>query len=232
MKKVFICSPVRNREWILNRFISHLKEMYVDDNIIIEYCFLINDCEDNSEKILLDNGFRVIKYDNLHSTTESHLRGKYSYSHLANLRNILVEEFIKSDCDYFFSVDSDILVPKNGLTKLIDNNRDICSMILCNQPGKIGKRAHNIMNYDVKDSKYKHILSWEKDSIIEVDLTGAVYLVKRSVLEDGVRYGFDPIGEDAIFCKQAKIKGYKLFCDTSLKPIHVMSKSDELIGDC
>ena len=229
MKKVFIGAPVRDRAWILPRFIDHIKKMDTA-GIEIKSLFVVNDCIDNSEHLLQQSGFNTLKVDELPSKTESSLRGKYSYQHLANLRNILVEEFLKTDCEYFFSIDTDILVPPNGLKKLINNNKDICSMILCNQNGELKKRAHNIMNYDPRRSMYYHIFEWENDSIIEVDLTGAVYLIHRKVLENGVRYDNNKQGEDVPFCRDARKKGFKVFCDTSIKPIHVMEKGVELIA--
>ncbi|MNV97753.1 hypothetical protein D3C71_1929140 [compost metagenome] len=101
-------------------------------------------------------------------------------------------------------------------------------MILCNQNGAIKKSAHNIMNFNKIEQKYYHIFEWEKDSIIEVDLTGAVYLVHRNVLERGVRYGANFQGEDIPFCKEAQKLNFKIFCDTSVKPIHVMNVGVEL----
>lgn len=230
MKKIFIGAPVRDRAWILPRFIKHIKKMNTTD-IELHTLFLINDCDDNSEDLLRQAGFNTMVVNELPSKTVSSLRGKYSYQHLATLRNILIEEFLKTDNEYFFSIDTDILVPEHGLKKLIENNKDICSMILCNEKGQLGKRAHNIMNYNPKKRKFYHILDWEKNSIFEVDLTGAVYLIHRRVLENGVRYADNTLGEDVPFCQKAKEKGFKIFCDTSIKPIHVMDKDVELVAD-
>ncbi|MNV44745.1 hypothetical protein D3C71_1365140 [compost metagenome] len=103
-------------------------------------------------------------------------------------------------------------------------------MILCNQDGPIEKSAHNIMNFNELEHKYCHVYEWEKNKLLEIDLTGAVYLVDRKVLEQGVRYGFNFQGEDIYFCKEAQKLNFKIFCDTSIKPIHVMSNTIELIA--
>lgn len=230
MKKILIGAPVRDRAWILPRFIDHIKNMNTD-NIKLDTLFLINDCVDNSKNLLESAGFNTMNSDGLISKTSSPLRGKYSYQHLANLRNILIEEFLKTDNEYMFSIDTDILVPQNGLEKLLSNKKEICSMILCNQKGELGKRAHNIMNYNSERGLYQHIFNWEKDSMLKVDLTGAVYLIHRKVFESGVRYDNNKQGEDIPFCRTAKEKNFEIFCDTSLKPVHVMSQGVELITD-
>jgi glycosyltransferase involved in cell wall biosynthesis len=226
--KVLLGAPVRDRAWILPRFIEHVKNLQLDD-IELETLFIANDCTDNSAELLDKAGFNVIVRDNLPSKSRGHLRGQYSYEHLGVLRNILVDEFLKTDADYLFSIDTDILMKPDYLKKLVWNDLDICAMLLGN---KIvgGTRVHNIMRISPKTGWYVHFQNWEDDSIIEVDLTGAVYLIKREVLENGVRYGFAPQGEDAYFCKLAQDKGYKLYCDTSLKPTHVMAQGVEVIG--
>lgn len=234
MVKVLLGAPVRNRAWILPRYIDHIKRMDLRD-IQLDTLFVANDCNDNSVELLLKAGFNVRRYDNLPTKTSGYVRGQYGYAHLANLRNILIDEFLRTDNEYLFSVDTDVLVPPYGLAKLIKNGKDVCSMILCNQKGTLGNRAHNIMSYvDTGDGRgyYRHVMRWSDGELIPVDLTGAVYLIHRRVLEYGIRYAYDRQGEDIPFCREAKRAGFELFCDTSLKPIHVMEPGVELIGGC
>jgi hypothetical protein len=229
MKKVLLGAPVRDRGWILPRFIEHVKALRLDD-ILLDTLFIANDCQDNTVELLNDSKFNVKEVNGLPSKTKGSIRGKYGYGHLANLRNILVEEFLKTDCDYLFSVDTDILLPKDSLVKLINHNKDICSMLVCNQNGRSGKRAHNIMEYNYKIGRMVHIHTWKENWLIPIDLTGASYLINREVLEAGVRYKYDFQGEDVPFCKKAKELGFGIYCDTSLKPVHVMASGVELIG--
>lgn len=230
MVKVMLGAPVRDRAWILPRFIKHIKESDLT-GIELSSMFIVNDCSDNTADLLEEAGFNFKRVNNLPSKTSGSIRGQYSYSHLANLRNALLEEFLESDCEFLLSIDTDILVPTDGIRKLVENNRDICSMILCNQAGSIGYRAHNIMEIS-NNGYYKHILRWDEGEIIPVDLTGAVYLIRREVVEAGVRYAHSTQGEDIPFCLKAQRKGFDIYCDTSLKPIHVMAQGVELIGGC
>lgn len=232
MTKVLLGAPVRDRGWILPRFIEHVKGLDLT-GIELDTLFIANDCTDDTVQLLQGAGFNVTEINDLPSKTEGSVRGQYGYSHLANLRNQLVNEFLKTDCEYLLSVDTDILLPQNGIRKLVENGLDVCSMILCNQGDRpIGTRAHNIMRLMRGTGYYEHIRTWREGDIIEVDLTGAVYLIHRRVLEACIRYDYHPQGEDIPFCRHAQQVGFKLFCDTSLKPVHVMAPGVELVGGC
>ncbi|WMT39299.1 hypothetical protein RE628_17760 [Paenibacillus sp. D2_2] len=214
MAKVFIGAPVRNRDWVLGRHLEALKAQDVDK----QFCYILNDSEDETEQVLIDQGIPYITH-NL-GKKYGHLRGSYSYQNLALLRNILLHEFLKSDCDYLFSIDTDIIISDGSLQKLINNEVDVCSMLIRNHP-KI--KAHNAM------ISGRHILEF-KEGLIPVDLTGAVYLIKREVVEAGVRYALHPIGEDEPFCEHARRLGFKLFVDTRLRPIHAYTEGAELVA--
>lgn len=212
--RIFIGAPVRNRAWVLRRYLDAL----IDQNVEKEFCFVLNDSIDESESILQSYGMPYVEM-NLGSTYEA-VRGKYSIAHLAQLRNRLLEEFLRSDCEYFFSVDTDVIIPENSLVQLVEDDKDIISMLIRNHPTL---QAHNAM---VAGRHMQTI----PEGIIPVDVTGAVYLIKRKVIEAGVRYQYYPQGEDIPFCKLAAAKGFGIYCDTRLKPIHVYKEGVELIA--
>lgn len=230
MDKVLLGAPVRDRAWILPRYIASIKRLDLTE-IELSTLFIANDCTDNSEHLLREAGFDLFTSNGLPTRTAGSVRGDYSFAHLANLRNILVERFLQTDNDYLFSVDTDILVPPDGLQRLLNHRRPICSMLLCNEDGPRGQRAHNIMQRDDM-GVYRHLLKWAPGTLIRVDLTGAVYLIHRSVLEAGVRYAAFPSGEDIPFCLDAQRRGFTLWCDTSLTPVHAMAPGLDLIGGC
>lgn len=212
--KVMVGAPVRNRAWVLPRFIEAIKKQ----DIPFETCFIVNDCTDSTKEILDNAGFTTFLH-NLDSE-HGHVRGEYSLGNLALLRNVLLDKFLESDCDYLFSVDTDVIIPDGSIQKLIDEDKDIISMLIRNHPTLM---AHNILN------NYKHFKEIP-EGVIPVDLTGAVYLIKRAVIEAGVRYGYSPLGEDTIFCDMAREKGFGIFCNTTIKPIHVYAEGMDLLA--
>lgn len=46
-------------------------------------------------------------------------------SPLAHARNLIVEEFLKSDCQYLWQIDADTIPPKDALEKMFAVNKDI-----------------------------------------------------------------------------------------------------------
>lgn len=229
MDRVMLGAPVRDRAWILPRYIRHINQQDLTD-IRLDSLFIANDCSDDSVAVLEAAGYLVEECDDLPTRTDGSVRGEYSYAHLANVRNLLIDYFLESDNEYLFSADTDVLVPPHGLRRLLDHRRDICSMVLCNQRGPMGHRAHNILRRDPSTGGYRHMFRWLRGGLIPVDITGAVYLVHRRVLEAGVRYRSHPGGEDFPFCEEAQRAGFTLWCDTSLTPVHVMAPGVELVG--
>jgi glycosyltransferase involved in cell wall biosynthesis len=217
--KVLVGAPVRNRAWILQRHIDAIKAQ----DIPFETCYVVNDCTDETESILRRNGFRCVRYDLGDVATADPTRNGYSYANLAELRNRLLDEFLASDCEYLFSVDTDIIIPPGTISRLMQHGVDIVSALIPNSPSM---DAYNIMRH-IGGGVYQHILDWT-DGLMEVDATGAVYLIRRDVIEAGVRYGWHPQGEDLYFCREARRRGFRLWCDTSIRPVHVYGPGIEL----
>jgi glycosyltransferase involved in cell wall biosynthesis len=219
--------PVRNRAWILQDYLHSLLKMDYPSRLI-EYCFIINDCQDQTPEILADFAATApspVYLVNINLNTRyGHKRGEYSFKNLALLRNLLLERFLQSMCQYLFSVDSDILVPPNTLRDLMADRCDIVSALVCNGH-LVGQR--NLFNVLEKtpQGNYVHIKKIPFNRLFEVDCTGAAYLISRQVIEDyGVRYSAEYGAEDIGFCQRAKQQGIKIFCDSRVECIHVMQE--------
>jgi hypothetical protein len=63
-------------------------------------------------------------------------------------------------------------------------------------------------------------------SLSEVQMTGACYLFKRSLVDSGVRYGVHFQGEDVYWSEKARKKGFSLFLDQTLQPYHAMNEME------
>jgi glycosyltransferase involved in cell wall biosynthesis len=227
-KKVMIGCPVRNRAWILSEYLEHLEKLDYPQSHIY-YCFIINDSNDETQDILekfaQKHPSSVRLCVNNQSPSTGWLRGSYSFRRLAELRNLLLKEFIYSDCDYLLSLDSDILIPAHALRALIEDNCDIVSCLVCNGL-EIGDPS--IFNVLVKDNqgRYIHIKNIQRSGIFKVDCTGAAYLIKRKVIADyGVRYSSQLGAEDIGFCADALSKGFEIYCDGRIECQHIMKPS-------
>ncbi|NLO20976.1 MAG: glycosyltransferase [Syntrophomonadaceae bacterium] len=223
-RKVMIGCPVRNRAWILPAYLQSLEALdYPRESI--SYCFIINDCDDSTPVILRDFAQKypgqVVLVDN-NAGTRAYQRGQYSFKRLADLRNLLLMEFMRSDCDYLFSVDSDILVTPHSLTALMQNDCSIVSCLVCNGEVIGDRSCYNVL-YQSDRGHYLHIRNFPRDRLFRVDCTGAAYLIKRRVISQlGIRYSALAGAEDIGFCEAARQKGVHIYCDGRLECTHVM----------
>jgi glycosyltransferase involved in cell wall biosynthesis len=224
--RVMVGCPVRNRAWILPRYLDCLQKIDKKD-IKLRYCFIINDCNDASPQIL--EKFKRQQPEPVLLITRNHFlpggthRSEYSFSRLAELRNLLLEAFLQSDSEYLFSVDSDILVPQNILALLLRDNCDIISSLVCNGHEIGDPGIYNILQRN-KGGNYIHIRQFPRDQVFPVDCTGAAYLIKRTVIEAGVRYSGKNGGEDIAFCEGALARGFGVFCDGRIECLHIMQE--------
>ncbi len=224
-KKIMIACPVRNRAWSLLYYLTALKRLAYPKSQL-EFCFIINDCIDGTPQILEnfareEKGRVKLIYYNL-GQEYGHRRGQYSLWRLAQLRNRLLEAFMDSDATHLFSVDSDILVPADSLSILLQDDCDIVSALVCNGEEVGDSTIYNILTKDASGNLV-YYRDFPRDRVFPVDCTGAAYLIKRKVIESmGIRYSAKEGSEDIGFCRQAQEKGAGIFCDGRIECIHLM----------
>ncbi len=124
-------------------------------------------------------------------------------------RNVIVNEFLKTDSEWLLMVDSDVVPPQN-VTQMIENNVDICSAFVCaNICGEI------IPVGMTKNSEgYHHEFRHSEPLLHKVDVVGTgCILIKRKVFDNlskpyfRFRYdteGFLTNGEDFDFCERVE----------------------------
>lgn len=209
----------------------------------LKFTFLVNDSRDKSINILkkfkADNEQDYIAIDiheiNIGSVVDARngaTRDKI-YRSLAEVRNQLISRV--SDTDYFFSVDSDILVGKGSLRLLVESQKDIVAGVvrndyLVNSQAKYPWVRTNLLIKN-KDGKLTHYLGYPLNSLFQVDVTGAIYLMTRDVYEN-IRYGYHEQGEDIYFCYEAASRGYEIWANTNVTPEHVMAVYQDICVDC
>lgn len=228
MLKVMIGCPVRDRAWVLPRYLDCLEKLNTN-TFQPQYCFIINDCSDHSPRILAEFARRqpgiVRLIEKNHDSPGSHRRGQYNLSRLAELRNLLLKAFLESDCDYLFSLDSDILIPSASLTQLLRHDCDIVSALVCNGHEIGDPGIYNILEQGI-DGSYRHVRDFPRDRVFPVDCTGAAYLIKKAVIAAGIRYSSQRGGEDIAFCEAARSRGFNIFCDGRVECLHLMRESE------
>jgi len=230
--KVLICAPVRNREYIIKEYLQGILELDYPRCLISIY-WIVNDSSDSTLQILNEfrdnniSNYKDIKIDTINfgapEDARTSIRRKATFYTLATLRNKLLEYFLTTDNEYLFSIDSDIIVKPNILRQLLSDNKDVISAYVCNEIRK-GKRGNALTVFeteiqDEQGNKIKgssHIDASTMPEMFKCDLTGACYLIKRAVIESGVRYAYGLAGEDMPFCLDVKKNGFEMFCRKSI----------------
>lgn len=252
-KRILIGFPCRDRAWVLPYFLEKIYNIDYDKKLIDIYC-IINNSKDDSLEII--KGFKekyeheynsikiVVKNNSKYSMKDErkHSVRQLMYHWLSDLRNSIVKKCIDLNCDYLFSVDTDILVPSDILKRLVSHKKDYVSSIIyngyhyrpvgCDKDYDTIQMAYKFPNILKKNEigTYTHIVNSRVKNpnkntlghLIEVDFTGAVFLVSNEVCKVA-RFGWDNQGEDEVFCRSAKQNGFKLFCDVSLYSQHMMN---------
>lgn len=98
-------------------------------------------------------------------------------------RNAIVRDFLKTDSEWLFWVDSDTLVPVGAVSRMLAHGRTLVSGLY------YGKNApHDPIAYTVYNGGFAPIdrtLRWERGEILPVDAVGmGCMLTHRSVFED------------------------------------------------
>lgn len=139
---------------------------------------------------------------------------------LDNARNTVVKNFLKTDCDYLWWIDDDIVPPFNALDRLIQADKDVISAVC------FSMRQHNneYFPYPVtlRLNENEEYEIYYGDGIEEVDAVGgACVLVKRKVyeaIERPYEFRYNNDGTLALTCdfyiwQKVKDIGFKLYVD-------------------
>jgi hypothetical protein len=143
-------------------------------------------------------------------------------------RNKIVNSAKKANCDYLFFIDSDVIIEKGQLEKLLTCNKDVVT-------GVYYQRVLPYVPLPRKKVCNNLYLSIEPDGqdIVDVDGTGmGCVLVKMSVFE---KFGFPwfefqyhrdhgewyQLSEDLNFCQKVQKVGIRIYCDPTVKCNHI-----------
>jgi len=125
-----------------------------------------------------------------------------------------------------FSLEQDVIPPKDILKKLVQQNKKIISAVYfnCNQgkyvPLLAVNRGLDKLSYIPEDLVIK------SNKTVKVDYCGlSAVLIHKSVLEAVTfRRDKNPGFDDWWFCKDAKNQGFEIYADLSIKCKHLIKQ--------
>ena len=223
MKKILITAPLRQDVKIFLEYQSGVDALEVPEGFSASRFFVVNDCEEviphirNAEYIRMDTG------DEYRKTGDNHEWTFELMAKMSGLRNRTIEEMLDGGYDYWFSVDTDLVLDPWTLYRLIEADKDIVSEIFWTQ---------HWCNAWERDQYSPPREEWRKPGLYQVGMTGACTLVKRKVFEAGVDYTQIPNiykalrGEDRHFCVRAACAGFEMWVDTHCPATHLYTEEE------
>jgi hypothetical protein len=150
---------------------------------------------------------------------------QYFYGYQIDQIRNLIADWVVNGYDYLFSVDSDISFYPDTLAKLLAHDKDVvCGLYIQRIPG-----THTLELYEQNQNGGLSNIPIEKlppNTLYEIGGCGfGCTLVKKQVIVDIGYPQFkyysaishtDTISEDVDFCTKAKLKGYRMWADTSI----------------
>jgi hypothetical protein len=210
-KVLVIGCPIKDRAWVLPEWFAALEAQDVEHKIIVLY----TPSDDDTIQILNDHGAitfpDTIAFDGytppgrpVHEI-DGHVWGNLErYTYMATLRNELMALAYSMEADYFFSLDSDIILPPDGLQRLLSFAQT--------HPGVIAPAVNmvpkgtvwNTMSWDatLRGSAMRYAEDFGSGKAGRRDVVMAAMLLDRGAME-ACAWAAHPQGEDVGFSLNA-----------------------------
>ena len=216
MEKILIgCITYDGQKHCLESFLKALSETGKRDVIFVD-----NSMKDDYSELLRSKGFKVIR---------DKPKEENRIDRIISGRNIIREYFLKSDYDYLFFLDTDVLIPKDTFQQLLKCETDIATGVyLCNQDIR-NKRMIAPVIYKIRGPDTVQVATIKEmipERIFEIAVCGlGSALIKRKVLEKVPFRQFTDLNEvqdDVAFCVDSRKAGFKIKVNTAVKCDHVV----------
>ncbi len=216
--KVLIGIPLSKfYDYCADELIASIKSFdYPNFEVLI--CDFSNDEE--YHKKFLEQGFKVVRNTEQHET---------KVKSIVSNRNKIIDFFLKNDYDYLFFLDSDVIIPPDALSRLVNHKKECIGGLYLG----IIKNPHNGemeiypiiygMTSSPEELKTIPIIDVPDDKIMELGAIGfGCTLFNRDYWEKVKIIFFPKSSEDVPTCYSAREKfNIKTYVDTSIKCIHI-----------
>lgn len=221
--KLIIGCPVKERAWILPNWFDAIEEQGTVQEIVCVY----SPSADETESMLKRENVTIL-YD-LRSgrdvkEIDFHQWGNLErYEYMASLRNMLIDYALDNDADYFFSLDSDILLPPGALKYMLNH--------LAGHTGVVAPAVNMLMQQDTAWNTMSWVDQYHPNLAHrpvkhpkggQVDVIMAAMLLDRKGLE--ARWTSHLQGEDVGFSVDAHYKKIPLWWLKDVHCQHIMRR--------
>ena len=141
-------------------------------------------------------------------------------------RQDLVDQFLKTDCQWLFWIDDDVVPPKHSLWQLLSHDKKaVNGLVPFKEPPYNPNWYLNPIYDNSRDSwTYEGFFNPPSDGLVKIDSAGlACSLIHRDVIEkmEYPHFTLDAAAEDHSFWRKVKDAGFELYGDPSVQCIHM-----------
>ncbi len=241
--KVVLYSPVRQSAEVLKEALASHRDIrgvwqrwYVDDN---DYgspsAELVQDEHERGARCFHAAGIQGLPAREPYHIDDSttHQWTGTLMARMAGLRDFAIQEFLKTDADFLFMLDSDIL-PNPGLVEhLVSLDLPLVTEVYWSQWSPSDPWLPNVWDFgNYGFSTPEHVIRLREPGTFQVGGLGSITLMRRDAFEKGARYEMMPEveypGEDRHFSIRAAALGIPMYADTHFPSFHIYRPSEQL----
>ncbi|MFH1456348.1 MAG: glycosyltransferase [archaeon] len=199
-------------DYCLDKFLDAVKKLDYDDFDLVII--------DNSSSLDYCDKLKSLGLNVVHVIPGDFVRGT-----LVKCRNYLRSKALSEGYDYLFTVDSDVILPSDVLTKLISHNKKVvCGLYYSRYKiNGIMMTLPVLWKFDGENIKFFLPEEVEKGQLLKIRATGSgCMLIHKDILKD-FEFRWDEkimAFDDVFFCEDLIKAGQDLYCDTSIKCFH------------
>lgn len=251
--RVLVGSPVHQKPHILKEFLQSLKELN-SDGLLVDYFFIDDNSNQVSSELLnkFSEEATVIiskspKKDEYICDANTHHWKENLVWKVAKFKDMIIEHAKKSNYDFLFLVDSDLLLHPNTLKHLVSTGKDIISEIFWtkwepNSPVMPQvwlkdvytqyhiERGEKLNTNEIAIRQKEFVDKLRAPGVYEVGGLGACTIISAYAINKGVSFkeikNLSFWGEDRHFCIRAMALGLKLHVDTNHPAYHIYREED------
>lgn len=235
MKLVIGC-PVYKRDWILPLWIKHVKSQGLNFKDV-GFVFEVSPDDEKTVSILkqwrdADKSlglFDINTRDDIAHFSHRDNGRQWTlskYENMVSLRNSILNRVREISPDYYFSLDSDIILTNPNtirlLTSHIDDGANAVSPLMFMTP--VGTKYPSVMTWRKDDPNRAYRESdYPLGTYFKSDVIMAAKMMSKDVYEN-VDYSVHRQGEDVGWSLSCREKGFSLYSASYIYSVHVMSE--------
>lgn len=237
--KIVVGCPIRNRAWIFPEWLEHVRIAFDVAGVTPTWVFNIGlnraGQDDGTQRMATElfreeNGMWTETYEPDHPVERTQWTGE-RYHHMVVYRNQLLSLVQAMTPDYFFSVDSDILLHPGALAVLLDSI-DRRGFDAVGGKTYLSTGSKHITTY-ANHAPSGGLQRQDQMGTFPVQIIMAIKLMNPAAYQ--IPYAYDKFGEDIGWSDNARNAGLKLGWDGRLCSKHIMypeqlDKVDRRVG--